>query len=1057
MRKFMKQKIFTLLLLLLSWAATNAQTVYEDFEGGVSDLAWAAPDGTYNGVIANPGADAVNNSAFVGSYTKAAGFGYSLFWVPSLAQPLNLSQNNLFKMKVWSTSATPILLKFEGPGQAVEKLVTMPAANQWVELSFDMSAGAAMTGLTKIIIFFDPGNDPGNNTYFFDDLVAVKNEVCYADFETPGLVFQGLDGVLTAPVANPGANQVNGSANCAQYVKSNAHAYSLILADNGASFDMTTNNLFKIDIYATAPTQILFKLEGSGGGFEKIKNIAVTGAWQTYYFDFSAQAANTGLSKVVMFFDPGVETSGDTYYFDNVCAVPNPCAGAIPNSDILDNFECDRNATYSVSWDSLYVVGNPNISGDNNSSKVGKIFDAAGPGTEYYPLIIDNQAPVDLSVKNQFSIQVWSSKPGLLLLKLEGGPNPPKEVPVQVTELNKWVTYTGDFSSQAGKGHLKWVIFFNAGVNGTAGDVYYIDNIKLSAPTAAPPLEDFQNGISLGWQGLDQNNGIHGTFAGPVDNPAAGGVNTTTKVGCYTKGAGTFSTLQGLTLTPFDLLVSPQMNIDILSPSGVGGTVLMQLVSLTQGNKEVEAEITTPGAWETLGFDFSAFSGITDFQEIRILFNPGIAASGQKWYFDNLRQTEITIDPCAGTIAIPTIADDFECQRNNEYGAGADKITVVNNPFLTPENGSLKVGQYKDPANEPWTALCLLYPNGIDLSLYNHLSIQVYGPAAVPILFKLEGGTSPAKEIFANLTTVNGWQKFDIDFSSEMTANHQRLCIFFNAGNENPETIYYIDNIKWGRAGYNGCIDDHQTVNSTIANFKYFANGALESQGYQFEVIDNPNASGINTSSKVGKFVKAGDGAPFAGMYADLDAVIDWKGVKTAKTKVHMDHIGNFTIKLEGSQTGAPAIENPVVNTEVNKWEELNYNFAAVADNAEYKRITVFFDLGIDATGTDVISYFDDIVIGDGACGSVGIFNPIPAEPMVVSPNPVADILFVENFHGVSRIDVFNLYGQRVASLDVTNEIRSEIMVTNFPAGLYMLSGFNQQGNLLGNAKFVKQ
>ena len=170
-----------------------------------------------------------------------------------------------------------------------------------------------------------------------------------------------------------------------------------------------------------------------------------------------------------------------------------------------------------------------------------------------------------------------------------------------------------------------------------------------------------------------------------------------------------------------------------------------------------------------------------------------------------------------------------------------------------------------------------------------------------------------------------------------------------------------------------------------------------------------------------------------------------------------MDHIGNFTIKLEGSQTGAPAIENPVVNTEVNKWEELNYNFAAVADNAEYKRITVFFDLGIDATGTDVISYFDDIVIGDGACGSVGIFNPIPAEPMVVSPNPVADILFVENFHGVSRIDVFNLYGQRVASLDVTNEIRSEIMVTNFPAGLYMLSGFNQQGNLLGNAKFVKQ
>lgn len=1058
MRTFMKQKIFTLLLLLLGWAGVNAQIVYEDFEGGASDLPWSAADGTYNGVIANPGADAVNSSAFVGSYTKGAGFGYSLFWVPSLAQPLDLSEYNKFKLKVWCATATPILLKFEGTGQAVEKLVNMPAANQWVDLEFDMSGGAALTNLTKIIIFFDPGNDPSSNTYYFDDLVAEKNQICYADFEGPGLNFQGLDGVLTSPEANPGANQVNSSANCAKYIKSTAHAYSLILADNGTPFDLSVNNVFHIDIYATAPTQILFKLEGTGGGFEKIKNIAVTGAWQTYSFDFSAQAGNTGLSKIVMFFDPGVETSGDTYYFDNVCATPSQCVGATLNADILDDFECNRNATYAVSWDSLYVVSNPNLSGDNSSPKVGKVYDAAGPGTEYYPIVIDYETPIDLATKNQFSIQVWSAKAGTLLLKLEGGPNPPKEVPFTIGagDLNKWNTYTADFSDMAGKGHRKWVIFLNAGVNGQLGDVYYIDNIKVTEPAAAPPIEDFQDGIHLGWQGLDQNSGIHGTFAGPVDNPAPGGVNTSTQVGCYTKGAGTFSTLQGLTLLPFDLSVNMQMNLDVLSPAGVGGTVIMQLVSSTQGNKEAEAEITTPGEWETLSFDFSAFSGITDFQEVRILFNPGTAAAGQIWYFDNLRQSGITIDPCVGTIVIPTIADDFECQRNYAYGAGANQLKVVNNPFLTPQNGSLKVGEYKDPANEPWSALCLEYPNGIDLSLYNHLSIQVYGPAVVPMLFKLEGGTSPAKEIFVDLGAANTWSKFDVDFSSEIGKDHKRLCIFFNAGNENPETVYYIDNIKWGRAGYNGCIDDHQTANTSISNFKYFANGTLEAQGYQFEIVDNPNATGINTSSKVGKFVKAGDGAPFAGMYADLDAIIDFKGNKSAKAKVHMDHIGNFAIKLEGSQTGAPAIELPVANTKVNQWEELAYDFAVAADNAEYKRLTLFFDLTIDATGTDVTSYFDDIVIGDGACGSVGVFNPIPAEPMVIAPNPVSNILYVENFHGVSRIEVFNQYGQRVASLDVTNEIRSEVPVVNFPAGVYTLTGFNQQGILLGNAKFVK-
>lgn len=1052
----MKFKLFTLLMLLFGWMGVNAQVVYEDFEGGSSDLAWQAVDGVYNGVIANPGPDAVNGSGFVGSYTKAAGSGYSLFWVPALSQPLDLSQLNRFKLKVWCSTATPILLKFEGGGQFVEKLATIPAANQWVELSFDMSAGANMTGLTKIIIFFDPGNDAGNNTYYFDDLVAVKNEVCFTDYETPGLVFQGLDGVLTAPVANPGANSINSSANCAQYVKSNAHAYSLILADNGAPLDLTTFNQFKVDVYATVPTQVMLKLEGTGGGFDIIKNIAVTGAWQTYTFDFSAQAANTGLSKIIIFFDPGVETSGDTYYFDNVCAVPNACTGAVSNPDIIDDFECNRRATYAGDWASLSVVANPHLNGDNNTPKVGRFDDPSGPNTEWSNINIDYEAPIDLSVKNQFSVQVWAPKTGNLLLKLEGGPNLPKEFVIPVTEINKWVTYSGDFADQAGKGHRKLVMFFNAGVPGEAGDVYFFDNVKLTAPTTAPPLEDFQDGIHFGWQGLDNNTAIHGTFQGPVNNPAAGGVNSSTKVGCYTKGAGTFSTLQGLTLTAFDLSVNPQINLDVLSPAGVGGTVLVQLVSSTQGNKEVEAEITTPGVWETLSFDFSAFSAIADFQEIRILFNPGTAAAGQVWYFDNLVQSGITIDPCAGTVVIPNIVDDFECQRNYEYGAGNDKLSVVNNPFLTPANGSLKVGEYKDPANEPWTALCALFPDGIDLSLFNHLTVQVYGPAAVPVLFKLEGGTSPAKEVWANLDAPNTWQKFDIDFSSEAAADHKRLCIFMNGGNDNPETIYYIDNIKWGRAGYNGCIDDHETAGSTISNFKYFANGTLEAQAYQFEIVNNPSAAGINTSAKVGKFVKAGDSAPWAGMYADLEAVIDWKGNKTVRTKVLMDHIGNFAVKVEGSQTGAPFIEIPTSNTKVNEWEELSFNFGAAADNAEYKRLTVFFDFLVDPTGVDVTSYFDDIVIGDGNCGSVGIFQPIPVEPMVVTPNPVADILFVENFHGVSRIDIFNAYGQRVASLDVTNETRSEILVSRFPAGVYQLAGFNQTGALLGNAKFVK-
>ncbi|MBK8556717.1 MAG: T9SS type A sorting domain-containing protein [Lewinellaceae bacterium] len=382
----------------------------------------------------------------------------------------------------------------------------------------------------------------------------------------------------------------------------------------------------------------------------------------------------------------------------------------------------------------------------------------------------------------------------------------------------------------------------------------------------------------------------------------------------------------------------------------------------------------------------------------------------------------------------------------------------MNNPHLTPANGSLKVGKYNDPAGQAYAGIGTELAAAPDLAVYNQLQMQVWSPNAnIPVLIKMEGG-NPQIEIWDTIRVANAWYKLNADFSSHVGTNNFKIVIFIDAGNDAGGGVtYFIDNLRWSRAGYNGCIDDHETAASTISNFKYFANGSLEAQGYQFEVVSNPNPSGINMSSKVGKFVKAGDGAPFAGMYADLEAPIDWKGVKQARAKVHMDHIGNFTIKLEGDAINNYSIENPVVNTEVNSWEELTYNFDVVPDNSEFKRITVFFDLTIDATGTDVTSYFDDIVIGNGECGSVSVFNPLPVEPMVVAPNPVSNELMVENFRDITRLEVYNLFGQRVSAINTGGDLRTYLDVSRFPAGVYVLTGFNAQGVLVGNAKFVKQ
>lgn len=1048
----MKKYLLSAILILLGCFGIHAQIVYEDFEGGVSDLPWSAADGVYNGVIANPGPDAVNGSAFVGSYTKGAGFGYSLFWVPNLPQPLDLSEYNQFKLKVWCSVATPVLLKMEGTGQAAEKSAMMTTAGGWNELTFDLSAGAAKDKLTKIIIFFDPGNDASSNTYYFDDLIAYKAERCYETFEGPSdFNWIPLNGTYNGPVANPAPTAVNNSATVGSYTNNPASDLNFAFGTLGSGpMDLSTFNQFKVNVWSPKPIKVLFKLEGSGESKEIIKYLAVANTWQEMSFDMSDAAGFTTITKVLIVFNPFKLNDSDTYYFDNICAVPDQCKDAVPNPEILDDFECNRNAAYSVGWDSMAVVKNPVPDGTNNSAKVGVWHPVVG--SSYAALVIDNGNPIDLSTRNRFGLKVWTPKTGNLLLKIEGG-NGPKEIAVPMTETNKWVEYTVDFSDQNGKGHTKLVMFFNAGVDAEAGDYYYFDDVKLAAPPTAPPLEDFQGGLHLGWQPLDQNEPIHGVFTGPTNNPNPGGSNNSTQVGCYAKGTSAFSTLQAFSLNNFDLSQYSQFNLDVLSPAA-GGKVTMQLNSPTQGNKEAEATITTPGAWETLSFDFSPHSAITDFSEIRLIFNAGSPAPGQSWCIDNLTQSKTTIDPCKDVVPVPNIVEDFECQHNYQsVFYGASDLSTINNPHLEPGNGSLQVGEYKDPAGQPYAGIGFQFAQAVDLSIYNQLKVKIYSPLAnVPCLFKLQGGTQ--KEYWDTIPAANEWHQFVIDFSAAKDLGNTQLVIFINAASDVGGQTYYIDDIRWSRADYTGCVSDFETPGTSFSNFTYFNNGTYNKP---FEIVDNPKPGAPNNSAKVGKFVEAADATIYFGMYSDLEAFINYQGNKQVRMKVLMDHIGTVTAKAEIFGNNPPPVEVTVPNTKVNEWEELTFDFSAAKDDPVHNRFTIFFDITTTGTGTAVNNYFDDIVIGTGQCGSVSVFQPLSLEAMKIAPNPVSDMLRVENFRDVARIEVFNSLGQRVASLNTAGDQRTDINVTQFPAGMYSLTGFNRQGAPIGYAKFVKQ
>lgn len=1045
-------------LVTISIVTTNAQTIYEDFEGGAAKISWAAVNGlVYEGPVANPAKDAVNGSDFVGKFVND-GVSDFCFGLGTMSTPADLSVNNLMKIKIWApTAPTRALFKFEGGGAAIEKFIDITVAEKWVEYAVDFSA-AAGTAHTKVLVAFHPFTTPVAATYYFDDIKGVEAKEYYETFETGNeMGWKAFDGTLEAPIDNPAPNRVNSTAKVGKYTKSGAHAYSLLLAERSTPFDLSILNQFKLQIHASAPTQVLLKLEGTGPAVEKIANIGLANAWQEYTFDLSGAADNKQLTKAILFFDPGVETSADVYHFDNLYAVSKgACANAPAIDGMVDDFECNRNATYVNGWDSLTVVANPNPDAVNGSTKVGKFVDQLGE--PWNGLLFDVQNPFNLETKNQFNFKLRSSKATKVLVKLEGGASATNEVWVDINEVNQWVQYSVDFSSQALASHKKLILFFNAGNNPEVGDVYYIDDLSWGEKTSSE-IENFENGAVLPWEPLDQQEVLHGKFA-VVNNPDATGVNKSSKVGQYTKGSSPFSTLAAVAPGVIDISSKPQFNLDVLAPAG-STAVIMQLESATSGNKEVSRDIKTPGAWETISFDFSDFQNISDWAALKLIFNPSIAEDGKVFFFDNLNQGASTVDPCEGTVSVANIIDDFECQRNRDYGSGADLISAVNNPKLTAANSSVKVGLYKDQPNQPWSALCANFPDGIDLSVFNQLELQVLSTAAVPVLLKLEGGSSPAKEIWSEIKTANDWYSISADFSGEAGKDHKRVCFFFNGGVETSTVDnYYIDNIKWAHAPYNGCVMNFDDAAFTSLKWKYFPS---DNSG-AFEMVDNPLKAGINLSEKVGKAVEKASGEqPWQGMYTDLESYITFDKNKLLKMKVLSPKVGGVTIKVEKPLVaGFPGSsgDNTVSNTKANEWEELTWDFAAspnpIDAAGQYARITLIWDI-TNLPTEDVIYYFDDIRLEDGDCGQESsIFEPLKLEPLSISPNPVSDVLTIKNAEKIQFTDILNIYGQRLARVYNQYNNVQQLDVRNLVQGTYILIGSDANGKPLAQSRFVR-
>ena len=132
-----------------------------------------------------------------------------------------------------------------------------------------------------------------------------------------------------------------------------------------------------------------------------------------------------------------------------------------------------------------------------------------------------------------------------------------------------------------------------------------------------------------------------------VANPNPSGLDTSAKVGRFTRGnqswSGTYSPLN----IPIDMALGKKIKVLAYNPDPtlIGKKLNVELESgssIANGIAVLKTAFTTSGAWEELIFDFSTIPAIPateKFKQLVLRFNDGVNGAGAVIYVDDFRQT----------------------------------------------------------------------------------------------------------------------------------------------------------------------------------------------------------------------------------------------------------------------------------------------------------------------------------------------------------------------------------------------------------------------------------
>lgn len=500
-------------------------------------------------------------------------------------------------------------------------------------------------------------------------------------------------------------------------------------------------------------------------------------------------------------------------------------------------------------------------------------------------------------------------------------------------------------------------------LSGGAATTTYTTTISIVDPVLLPITFESPT-VVYAWNNFD------GGVATVINNPQSNGINTSARVGKMVKNpgqtwGGSWIGLGG----SIDFSANRVFRMKVFSPR-IGAKVLLKVENAANPGISFEKEMLTTVAntWEDLAFDFRAINTTNTYQHIVIIFDNGTMGDGTAnftFLFDDIR---LTNQMPTSLLNLPVTFD--------VPGVNYEVIDFGNNlsvPAVDPQNAGNNVKKTtKLNGAETWAGTTI--GAGFTARLpftatVTQMSIRVYSPAAgIRVRLKVEDRTNNTRSVETEAMTqaANTWETLVFDFANQssgtaalnLSYNYDMASVFFDFGNAGTGKVFYWDDVKFLPVNvvpnYLALPIDFQ---STTYPYPFINFG-----GATATVVNNPNPSGINTSTKVGKMVK---GAPevWAGSFLELVNPINFSTLRTFKVKVYSPRIGaKLLLKVENSTNGGISFEREVATTTANTWEELTFDFSAINVGNSYSKVVLIFDLGTVGDGSPNFTfYFDDI------------------------------------------------------------------------------------------------